>query len=121
MKHFTELLVWQKAHRLFLDLAKDVASLPKTPVNRILTDQILRSSSSISDNISEGFSSLSTREYIHYLGISRKSGSETENHLYQFRDLSLMPVSVVEERLRQIIEVNRMLMGLIKSLRKGTK
>ena len=118
MKHFTELLVWQKAHRFFLDLVNDIAPLPKTTVMRILSDQILRSSSSISDNISEGFASLTTKEYVHYLGISRKSASETENHLYQFRDVTLLPADVIELRLQQIIEINRMLMGLIKSLRK---
>jgi four helix bundle protein len=121
VQYFTELLVWQKAHRLFLDLVNDVATLPKTTVARILTDQILRSSSSISANIAEGFASLTTKEYIHYLGISRKSASETENHLYQFRDVSLFPSTVVETRLQQIIEINRMLMGLIKSLRKDNK
>jgi len=121
VKHFTELLVWQKSHRLFLDLVNDVATLPKTPVARILIDQILRSSSSVSDNISEGFASLSTREYIHYLGISRKSASETENHLYQFRDVPLFPAALVDVRLGQILEINRMLMGLIKSLRIQSK
>ena len=55
IESFRELIVWQKFHQLFLDIANDVELFPQKGVAWIIADQILRSSSSISTNISEGF------------------------------------------------------------------
>lgn len=53
VKHFTDLLVWQKAHKLFVHIYKEIERFPRTVGAKIIADQILRSSGSISANIAE--------------------------------------------------------------------
>ena len=117
IKHFTDFMVWQKAHALFLCLLKDVESFPRRQVGSILTDQILRSSGSISANIAEGFNR-STKKFLSSLDIAIGETNETENWLYKIRDAGFLPLIMVEERIEQTKVVGRMLNGLIRSLNK---
>ncbi len=79
VKHFKDLMVWQRSHQLFLDVVKDIETFPKTSVSRIIIDQIVRSTGSISSNIAEGFNSMTTRQYLSFIDIARRSASESEN------------------------------------------
>jgi len=36
IRDFTELIVWQKAHQLFLNVVKDVENFPKTEASKIV-------------------------------------------------------------------------------------
>jgi len=67
VKTFQDLIVWQKAHQLFLDIAEDVDSFPNKRAAWIIADQILRSASSIRADISEGFGRKSKSDYEHFL------------------------------------------------------
>ncbi len=117
MKSFTELEVWQKAHRLFLDITVDVEKYPSTRVAKIISDQILRSSGSVSANISEGFNAASTKEYIHYLDIARRSTAESENWFYKIRDLRYLDSAISEIRIGTCTDISKMICGLKKSLK----
>jgi four helix bundle protein len=117
LKSFTELEVWQKAHRLFLDITVDVEKYPSTRAAKVISDQILRSSGSISANISEGFNAASTKEYVHYLDIARRSTAETENWLYKIRDLNYLDHLVSETRINNCTDISKMICGLRKSLK----
>jgi len=55
MKDFRDLIVWQKAMGLFEDVVKDAEKFPNTEVARIISNQVLRSVSSVSANIAEGY------------------------------------------------------------------
>jgi four helix bundle protein len=117
MKCFTELEVWQKAHRLFLDVTADAGKIPPTAAAKVILNQILRSIGSVSANIAEGFNAASTREYVHYLDIARRSTAETENWLYKIRDLRYLEPTVCEEHLVSCADINKMICGLRKSLK----
>ena len=117
MKSFTELEVWQKAHILFLDLTADIEKYPLTRAAKIISDQILRSSGSVSANISEGFNAASTKEYVHYLDIARRSTAETENWLYKIRDLNYVDRFISETRIGTCTDISKMICGLRKSLK----
>lgn len=39
---FTDLIVWQKSHQLFLDIVKDVEGFPRKRAADIIANQILR-------------------------------------------------------------------------------
>ena len=118
IKHFTDFMVWQKAHALFLCLLKDVESFPRRQVGFMLTDQSLRSSGSISANIAEGFNR-STKKFLSALDIAIGETNETENWLYKIRDAKLLPLATVNARIEQTKEIGRMLNGLIRSLDKN--
>lgn len=117
IRHFTDFLVWQKAHRLFLDLFFDVDRMPSRRGVDILSGQILRSSGSISANIAEGFNR-STKKFLNSLDIALGETNETENWVYKLRDTKLMDANTAATRLEQCQEVGRMLNGPIRSLEK---
>ncbi len=115
---FTDLIVWQKSHRLFLDIVKDVERFPKGKAADIIANQILRSSSSISANIAEGNGRHKGKEYEHYLIVSRGSANETENWFIKCKDLGYIGNDIFEARVNMIDEVLKMLNSLIGKLRR---
>jgi four helix bundle protein len=62
VKSFTELLVWQKAHQLFIDTLDDINKFPQATSSKIIAGQVIRSIGSISANFSEGFNASTTKE-----------------------------------------------------------
>ena len=120
IESFRELTVWQKSHQLFLDIANDVELFPKKRAAWIIADQILRSSSSISANISEGFGRRTSADYIHFLVISRGSATETQNWLIKCSDLGYMTEEIFAERAGICSEIVKMLNALIGSLQQKT-
>ena len=113
MKSFRELIVWQKAHQLFLDMVKDVEEFPGTQAARIVKDQLLRSCSSISANIAEGFGRRKGKEYVHYLIIARGSSTETLNWLIKCVDLGWISREIFDKREKIIEETMKMLNKMI--------
>lgn len=117
VRHFRDLVVWQRSHRLFLDVVRDIESFEKKVVLRIIIDQIIRSLGSISANIAEGFNSRTTKQYLSFLDIARRSAAESENWFYKLRDLGYLQKETSETRINKCQELNRMLYGLMKSLK----
>jgi len=118
VKTFQDLIVWQKAHQLFLDIAEDVDSFPNKRAAWIIADQILRSTGSISANISEGFGRKTRADYEHFLIIARGSITETQNWLITGKDLNYLSDEVFELRNNLCIECIKMINALIGSLRR---
>jgi four helix bundle protein len=119
IKHFKDMVVWQRSHQLFLDIVKDVEQFYKNAISRVIVDQIIRSIGSISSNIAEGFNALTTKQYISYLDIARRSAAESENWFYKLRDIGYLPQDVADARIKECVEISRMLYGLMNSLRKN--
>ena len=115
LRHFTDLEVWRKAHRLFLDVLSDVNSYPETRGAEIVARQIISSSSSISSNISEGFNR-SPKRFSNAIDIAYGEANETENWLYKIRDAGYLEEETVRDRLKTIIEIEKMLTGLKKKI-----
>lgn len=122
-KHFTNLEVWRRAHKLFVDVLADfeAASKQRRWGIDILGRQVVRSVGSIGANIAEGFNAGSTREYVRYLDIARRSAAESENWYYKIRDAAFVPPETCKLRLREIIEIQKMTRGLQRSLRRNAK
>src|SRR3989339_2041108 len=75
-----KLWVWQKSHKLMLEIYIICKTLPFEERFR-LTDQIQRSSKSVPDNIAEGCSSYYFNNKIKSYIVSRKEAAETQNHI----------------------------------------
>ncbi|MEW6418331.1 MAG: four helix bundle protein [Nitrospirota bacterium] len=116
-KRFTDLIVWQKSHKLFLEIVDDVEGFPHKKAANIIADQILRSSSSISANIAEGYGRHKGKEYEHYLIVARGSLSETENWLLKCRDLRYIHENSFQFRIALVDEISKMLNALIGKIR----
>jgi len=116
VRNFRELKVWQKAHRLTLDVYKTTRTFPREEVYG-LTSQIRRSAVSIPANIAEGWGRSEDAELARFLQVSMGSASELEYHLLLSHDLELLSSSNYDRLLNQLIEVKRMLTAFINKLR----
>jgi four helix bundle protein len=97
-------------------LADDLDPLPQKRSVIILTDQILRSIGSVGANIAEGFDR-SKKKYLSSLDIALGEADEAENWLYKLRDRGFLNRETANHRVRECIEVQKMLNGLIRSIR----
>jgi four helix bundle protein len=90
IRSFEDLIVWQKAHQFFLDVVADIGRFAKSMAATVIANQLLRSASSISANIAEGFGRRTGKEYTHYLFVARGSTTETLDWYLKCRDLQLI-------------------------------
>lgn len=85
-KHFTELIVWQKAHQFVLSVYAFTQAFPKEELFG-LTSQFRRASISIAANIAEGYSKKGLKDKMRFLNIAQGSLSECQYYLILSRDL----------------------------------
>ncbi|MDY0169841.1 MAG: four helix bundle protein [Thermoguttaceae bacterium] len=116
MKRFTDLEVWRRSHTLFLDVLKELDGLPRTRAAAALTDQVVRSIGSIGANIAEGFNRSKSR-YLNALDIALGEANESENWLYKVRDAGFISPETAKPYIAECIEIEKMLSGLIRSIR----
>lgn len=117
--NFKELLVWQLSHRLFLTVVADIETFPRTIVSKIIADQITKSVISIGTTIAEGFNSMTTRQYLYFLDIARRSAAESENWFHKLNDIRYIPEPTPMEKAGRCIELSKMLSGLTKSRKRS--
>jgi four helix bundle protein len=115
MQDFRKLNVWQKSHQLTLD-AYAISATLSHPKHFNFRDQLLRSAVSVPANIAEGCGRAGDRDFRRFLRHSLGSACELEYHLLLARDLGLVPQSNYGPLARQVVEVKKMLVGLIRRL-----
>jgi four helix bundle protein len=74
---YRNLLLWEKAQTLALEVIRLTSRLPADPAARILGQQVIRSSSSIGANIAEGHGRFSLAAHRNHLSIAKASACET--------------------------------------------
>ncbi|HKI27551.1 MAG TPA: four helix bundle protein [Candidatus Sulfotelmatobacter sp.] len=116
MTDFKQLKVWRKAHEMTLDTYRVTAAFPKEEMYG-LTSQLRRASASIGANIAEGCGRRSDGEMCRFLQIARGSASEVEYHFLLARDLRFLDEKEFQKLTRQADELQRMLTGLMQSVR----
>lgn len=77
---FTELTAWKEAKTFRLSLMAIIKDFPKTEQYR-LTDQMIRASRSVTNNIAEGHGRFHFQENIQFCRTSRGSLTELKDHL----------------------------------------
>jgi len=82
-----------------------------------LISQLRRASASIGANIAEGCGRRSDGEMCRFLQIARGSASEVEYHVLLARDLHFLEEGDFQKLTRQADELQRMLTGLMQSVR----
>jgi len=115
MSDFKKLRVWRKAHALTLNVHRIAASIRGSQYAP-LRSQMIRASMSISANIVEGREQRNEREFARFLGYSLASTSELEYHFIVARDVRAISHIDFSSTLDQIIDVRKMLHGLIAKL-----
>ena len=116
IRTFKDLLVWQKA----MDLSVEVYRLTKNYPSHErcgLTAETRKTSRSVPNNIAEGHKRRSTAEYIRCLGIAAGSAGELETLLLLASRLGYHQKNSADAAFALHAEVERMLDALIRSLK----
>jgi four helix bundle protein len=115
MRDFKRLTVWQKAHRLALDVYRLTSGFPRE--ERFgLTAQLRKSAASVPTNIAEGCGRSGEREFAHFVSIASGSASETEYHLLLAHDLGYLSAHQHQVADANVNEVKKMLGALHRKL-----
>jgi four helix bundle protein len=112
---FEDLAVWQKSMNLTEAVYKLCREAPLTQ-DRGLRDQLQRAAVSLGANIAEGYERGTRKEYIQFLVIAKGSAGELRSLLHLVARLQIARPAAVDALLGQVIEVSKMLFGLIRSL-----
>jgi four helix bundle protein len=115
MSDFKKLRVWRKAHALTLNVHRVAASIRGSQYAPLRT-QMIRAAMSISANIVEGREHKNDREFARFLGYALASTSELEHHFIVARDLRAITATDFSTTLAQIVDVRKMLHGLVSKL-----
>ena len=112
---FRDLKVWRDAMVLVEDVYRLTARFP-TAEKFGLVSQLRRAAISIPSNIGEGQRRKRRRAFLHHLDIALGSQGELEVQLELARRLGFAPNEHVEPVMKRVVEVGRMLNGLIEAL-----
>lgn len=115
MKDFRELKVWEKAHRLTLQVYRITKDFPADEQFG-LTVQLRRAAASVPTNIAEGCGRDSERELARFMSIAAGSASEVEYQLLLACNLDYMQDATYRELNQQVNEIKRMLNSFIQKL-----
>lgn len=115
MKDFRDLKVWEKAHELAITCYQVTTDFPKHEIFGLVA-QIRRAGSSIAANIAEGCGRGGNAELQRFLHIAMGSANELEYHLLLSRDLHFFDKEAHDRMRESVIEVKKMLAGLIRKV-----
>ncbi|HEY8830866.1 MAG TPA: four helix bundle protein [Gemmatimonadaceae bacterium] len=118
MSDFKKLRVWRKAHALTLNVHR-VATSIRGAQYAPLRSQMNRAAMSVSANIVEGRERKTDREFAQFLGYALGSASELEYHFLVARDLRVISAVDFSSTVEQIVDVRKMLHGLLATLSKA--
>lgn len=110
---FEDLVVWQKAHALVLDVYRATARFPKEEIFG-LTSQLRRAAVSISSNIVEGFNRNGKADKLKFYNYSEASIEETRYQLMLAHDLKFADTLPLQENCK---EVTRILTAYVRSMK----
>ena len=108
---YENLLVWQQAMDLVVEVYELVKKLPKEETYA-LSDQIRRSAVSIPSNIAEGASRNSSKEFVQFLYIALGSTAELETQLRIADRIGYAKTTEIIDK--RMIPIKKMLNALIK-------
>lgn len=115
---FTDLLAWQKAHALAVNIYTATDDFPQKEQFG-LTNQMRRAAVSVSSNIAEGFSRSTKADKQHFYIMAQGSLTELQSQLLIARDVKYLDVISCKELASQSTDVQKLVNGLIKALNQG--
>ena len=117
MQDFRKLKVWQKAHRLAIDVKRTIDAGRRWDYPK-LRNQTLRAAGSIADTIAEGCGKRAPLELARYCDMSAGSAYELLGQLLRARDLGILSEEKFDEFAERIEEIRRMLFSLANEVRR---
>jgi len=116
MQNYRQLAVRRKAHAVALNIHRVTDAIPRQHSSGLIS-QIRRAAHSIPTNLAEGCSRGSDADFAKFVQIAIGSASELEYHLHFASDAKMISQEEFDARHPEVVEVRRMLIGLLKKLR----
>jgi four helix bundle protein len=114
-RSFTEMPVWQKAHKLANEVFILTITLPRSE-DYGLTSQIRRSSNGVAACISEGFGRHTKKDKSNFYVFARGSSFETQNHLLYGNRAAYFESAITQRLFEEynvlIFELNKIIKSL---------
>jgi four helix bundle protein len=117
MRPHKKLEVWKKSIEFVTKIYKVTELFPDSEKFGLIS-QVRRSAISIPSNIAEGAGRASKKEFIQFLSIAQGSTSELETQLIIANNLGFLKQEDLG-LLDELDEISRMIIGLIKTLKRG--
>jgi four helix bundle protein len=111
-KTFKDLIVWQHAHQLVIEVYKMTKEFPREEMYGI-TSQVRRAAVSVAANIAEAFKKRSPLDKVRILNIAQGSFSESQYFFLLAQDLKYADTNAVTKK---SMDVARLLEAYIKSI-----
>lgn len=116
IKGFRDLEVWQKSHKLTLDVYKLTNLFPRSEQFGMVS-QLRRAAYSIPSNLAEGYGRRSTRELLQFLAIANGSAEELRYFVILSKDLRYISPEDETRLDREITGIVQMMAALSRSLK----
>lgn len=116
MLNFKDLAIWQRSHKLTLEIYRATQHFPKEEIYG-LTSQIRRAVSSIPTNIAEGCGRHTNAELANFLNIASGSASEVEYEILLAKEVGYITEVQYETWVNEICELRSMLAAYMKRLK----
>ena len=113
IKHYTDLIVWQRSHQLALRIFALYKKANKTSATYEIWKQALRSAFSIPANIVEGYHSHRGKNFVSKLEISRGETAEIDYWLLVLFEIAEIDKNTYESLAQDYLEILLMLNSLI--------
>ena len=117
VRTFRDLVVWRKAFELCVDVYRVTESFPDRERYGIVSE-LRKTARSLLYNIAEGSKRFSTLEYIRFLDIADGSAAELETQFFLSKALSYLDDQTWELLVKRLLDIERRLAALKRSLRK---
>ena len=112
-----DLIVWQRAMDLVVEVRRISASLPPTE-RYVMKEQLQRAATSVAANIAEGAGRIERGDYRRFLSIARGSLMEVETYLELCRRTGYCTAAELTRARSLSAEVLNMLTAMTKTLRR---
>lgn len=117
IKRFEDIQGWQEARQLTRQIYK-LSDAGLFARDFGLRDQIRRAAVSVMANIAEGFDCDSSREFVRFLGIARRSVVEVQSLLYVALDAGYIDETAFQTHYAQTVKTKSLIGGLKHSIEK---
>ncbi|MCX6292419.1 MAG: four helix bundle protein [Bacteroidetes bacterium] len=117
IKHFEELHYWQKS-RVLVQRIYYISKEGELSKDYDLKSQLRRAALSTMNNIAEGFSRFSKKDFIKFLDYTVGSSAEIKSMLYVLEDLNYVHPKIIDELRILTDDTHNLTSGLIRYLRK---
>jgi four helix bundle protein len=115
VRNYRELEVWEKSHKLTLELYTFSRRFPKEEIYG-LTSQLRRAAVSIGANLAEGCGRRTSAELARFVRIAMGSASELDYHLLLCRDFKFISNEQYDRTVNELVRIRKMLSRLVTSI-----